>query len=55
MKDKTSLCVAHRISTIKDSDRIYVMEEGEIKEYGNYEELVAKKGFFYRLERGETK
>lgn len=53
MENKTSLCIAHRISTIKDSDRIFVMEEGQIKEQGTYEQLVQLKGFFYRLERGE--
>lgn len=52
MKGKTSLCIAHRISTIKDSDIIYVIEDGDLKEQGQYDELVAQKGLFYNLERG---
>lgn len=50
MKGKTSICVAHRISTIKDSDKIFVFEEGNIVEQGKYEELINKKGIFYKLE-----
>lgn len=37
MKGKTTLAVAHRISTIKDSNIIFVIEEGSIVEYGSYE------------------
>ena len=55
MIGKTSITIAHRISTIKDSDVIYVIEEGNLKEKGSYEELVKKKGFFYRLEKGDLK
>lgn len=39
MKGKTTLAIAHRISTIKDSDRIFVFEDGEIVEEGTYNEL----------------
>ena len=53
MKGKTTLTVAHRISTIKDSDIIYVMEDGKIVEKGNYVDLKDKKGYFYRLENGD--
>ena len=53
MKGKTSIAIAHRISTIKDADQIYVFEDGKIMEKGRYDELIALKGFFYRLERGE--
>lgn len=52
MKGKTSISIAHRISTIKNSNQIYVFGKGEIIEKGHYEELVDKKGFFYKLERG---
>ena len=55
MKGKTTLAIAHRISTIKDSNVIYVIEDGNLVESGSYEELVKKKGYFYRLERGELK
>lgn len=55
MQNKTSLCIAHRINTIKDSDNIYVLEEGQIVENGNYQTLHNKDGFFARLESGESK
>jgi ATP-binding cassette subfamily B protein len=46
---KTSLVVAHRLSTIVSSDLILVMKDGEILEQGNHQELLAKKGFYYEL------
>lgn len=49
MKGKTSLVVAHRLSTIAGSDLIVVMKEGEIIEMGNHQELLAKKGFYSSL------
>ena len=52
MKGKTTISIAHRINTIKNSDVIYVFEKGKIVEKGNYNELVSMKGYFYKLERG---
>lgn len=52
MKNKTSLIIAHRISTIKDADVILVMGNGQIVERGVYDELVGKQGVFYKFERG---
>ncbi|MFA6620159.1 MAG: ABC transporter ATP-binding protein [Bacilli bacterium] len=49
MKGKTSLVVAHRLSTIVASDLIVVMKDGEIIESGNHQELLAKKGFYASL------
>ena len=49
MKNRTSLIVAHRLSTIKNSDVIYVFDSGQIKESGNHNELLALKGFYYNL------
>jgi ABC-type multidrug transport system fused ATPase/permease subunit len=49
MKGKTSLVVAHRLSTIRSSDLILVMKDGEIFERGNHDQLMAKKGFYYEL------
>lgn len=51
MKQCTTFMVAHRLSTIKGADRICVMEKGQIVEQGNYEELMAKKGHFYKLKQ----
>jgi len=52
MEGKTSVVVAHRISTIRDADEILVFNEGEIIERGNYQELNEIQGTFYKLERG---
>lgn len=49
MKGRTSFIVAHRLSTIKEADIIIVMNEGHIIEQGNHQELLNKKGFYYKL------
>ena len=49
--DRTTLIVAHRLSTIRDADRIAVVENGGIAEIGTYEELMEKKGAFYEMQR----
>lgn len=49
MEGRTSFVIAHRLSTIKDADIILVMNEGDIVEYGNHEELLAKGGFYSKL------
>ncbi len=49
MKNCTTFLVAHRLSTIRNADRIVVMKEGRIVEMGSYEELMEKKGYFYEL------
>ena len=45
----TRMVIAHRLSTVMDCDRIFVMDQGVIVEQGNYEELMQKKGVFYQL------
>ena len=49
MKDKTCFVIAHRLSTIVDSDLILVVRDGDVIEQGNHEELLEKKGYYYRL------
>jgi ATP-binding cassette, subfamily B, multidrug efflux pump len=49
MKGRTSIVIAHRLSTIQNADQIIVMHKGRIREMGNHQELLAKRGIYYRL------
>lgn len=51
IKGRTTLIVAHRLSTIKNADKIVVVSKGRAVESGTYEELMAKKGEFYKLQK----
>ena len=51
MKGRTTIVAAHRLSTIKSVDRIYVMEKGSIVESGTHDELMAGRGLYYELYR----
>lgn len=46
---RTSIVIAHRLSTIQNSDKILVMHKGELKEIGTHQELLSKRGIYYRL------
>ncbi len=49
MKNRTTLIVAHRLSTIQNADKIIVMHKGRIMEEGTHEELLSKHGMYYKL------
>jgi len=49
MDGRTSVIVAHRLSTIQRVDKIMVMHKGELREEGSHQELLAKRGLYYRL------
>ena len=49
LKNRTSIVVAHRLSTIKEVDKIVVIDSGEIKEIGNHKDLIQNNGFYKKL------
>ena len=54
MKGRTTFVIAHRLSTVRNSDCIMVLEQGRIIERGNHDELIAKKGRYYQLYTGNA-
>jgi ATP-binding cassette subfamily B protein len=51
MKDRTSIIISHRISTVKDADLIVVLQNGKIVEQGTHDKLVALDGIYSELHR----
>ncbi|HET7898720.1 MAG TPA: ATP-binding cassette domain-containing protein, partial [Flavisolibacter sp.] len=49
MQNRTSIVIAHRLSTIRHADEILVLQKGEIVERGTHDELLEKKGYYYKL------
>jgi ATP-binding cassette subfamily B protein len=49
MRDRTSIVVAHRLSTIQNADRIIVLHHGEVREQGTHQELLAERGLYWKL------
>ena len=49
MKERTTIAIAHRLSTVQDMDTILVFHKGELREAGSHQELLARRGIYYKL------
>ena len=54
MKGRTTFVIAHRLSTVRNSDCIIVLEQGRVIERGNHDQLMAEKGKYYQLYTGKS-
>lgn len=54
IRGRTTLAIAHRLSTLRQANRLVVLDRGLVVEEGQHEELLARKGFYYRLEKAQT-
>ena len=52
-KGKTVVVVAHRLSTVRDADKIVVLDKGQVTEEGTHQELIAKQGLYYQLVKNQ--
>ena len=52
-KGKTVIVVAHRLSTVKDADKIVVLDKGKVVEEGTHQTLTQKKGYYYQLVKNQ--
>lgn len=53
MENRTVFVIAHRLSTVRNSDAIMVLDHGQIIERGSHDELIAQKGRYYQLYTGQ--
>ncbi len=54
MEGRTTFVIAHRLSTVKNSNCIMVLEQGRVIERGTHDQLIAEKGKYYQLYTGNT-
>ncbi|WP_341678623.1 ABC transporter ATP-binding protein [Niveibacterium sp. SC-1] len=55
VKGRTTIAIAHRLSTLRKADRLVVMDRGLIVEVGNHEDLMAREGYYYRLYQAQAR
>ena len=55
VRGRTTIAIAHRLSTLRKADRLVVLDRGQIVEQGPHEELMAKEGAYYRLYQAQAR
>ncbi|HEX8989229.1 MAG TPA: ABC transporter ATP-binding protein [Rhodocyclaceae bacterium] len=55
VRGRTTIAIAHRLSTLRQADRLVVMDKGQIVEIGNHDELMAREGHYYRLYQAQAR
>ena len=55
MQGRTTIAIAHRLSTLRRADRLVVMDRGEVVEEGPHEALMAREGAYYRLYQAQAR
>ena len=55
MQGRTTIAIAHRLSTLRKADRLVVMDRGQVVEVGPHEELMAKQGAYWRLYEAQAR
>ncbi len=55
IRGRTTISIAHRLSTLRDAHRLVVIDDGKVTEEGTHDELVAKKGTYFKLKELQTK
>ena len=54
-KDRTTIIIAHRLSTLRNADRLLVLDHGKVAEFGTHSELLENRGIYYKLVMAQQK
>jgi hypothetical protein len=55
VQGRTTIAIAHRLSTLRKADRLVVLDRGQVVEVGNHEELMAREGHYYKLYQAQAR